>query len=41
MDAVSCLDLCKLSVRDFAMKLIQKVLRSTGITATAGIGSNM
>ena len=41
IDATSYLKLYKLTARDFAMKLIQDVLRSTGITATAGIGSNI
>ena len=41
IDATCYLKLYKLTARDFAMKLIQDVLRSTGITATAGIGSNM
>ena len=31
----------KLSAHDFARKLIQDVLSTTGITATAGIGTNM
>lgn len=31
----------KLSAHDFARKLIQDVLQTTGITATAGIGTNM
>ena len=31
----------KLSAHDFARKLIQDVLNTTGITATAGIGANM
>ena len=31
----------KLSAHDFARKLIQDVLNTTGITATAGIGTNM
>ncbi len=31
----------KLSAHDFARKLIQDVLETTGITATAGIGTNM
>ena len=30
-----------LTARDFAMKLIREVLHRTGITATAGIGSNL
>ncbi len=31
----------KLTAHDFAKKLIQDVLKTTGITATAGIGTNM
>ncbi|MBO5332967.1 MAG: DNA methylase [Clostridia bacterium] len=31
----------KLTAHDFARKLIQDVLKTTGITATAGIGTNM
>ena len=41
IDATSYLKLYKLSAREFAMKLIRDVLQTTGITATAGIGSNM
>ena len=41
IDATSYLPVLKLSGRDFAMKLIREVLRETGITATAGVGSNM
>ncbi len=41
MDATSYLPLYNLSARDFAMKLIRKVLAATGITATAGIGTNL
>ena len=33
--------LYNLTARDFAMKLILEILRVTGITATAGIGSNL
>jgi len=41
MDATHYLRNCKLSAREFAMLLILDVLDSTGITATAGIGTNL
>ena len=41
IDATSYLKLYKLSARDFAVKLIREVLAATGITATAGIGTNL
>ena len=41
IDATPYLKLYKLSARDFAMKLIRDVLAATGITATAGIGTNL
>lgn len=41
IDATSYLKLYKLSAREFAMKIIRDVLQTTGITATAGIGSNL
>ena len=41
IDATSYLKLYKLPAREFAMKLISDVLKTTSITATAGIGSNM
>jgi len=41
IDATSYLRLYGLSARDFAMKLVREVLKETGITATAGIGSNL
>ena len=41
IDATPYLKLYKLSARDFAMKLIREVLAATGITATAGIGTNL
>ena len=41
IDATEYLNLYKLSAHDFAMKLIKDVLANTGITATAGIGTNM
>ena len=41
VDATSYLKHCRLSAREFAMKLIREVLSVTGITATAGIGTNL
>ena len=41
IDATQYLRLYKLTAREFAMKLIQEVLKVTGITATAGIGTNL
>ena len=41
MDATDYLKTTGLSAHDFARRIIQDVLRSTGITATAGIGSNL
>ena len=41
IDATAYLNTSGLSARDFAMRMIQDVLRETGITATAGIGTNM
>lgn len=41
MDVTEYLDTYRLSPRELAMKIIQDVLKTTGITATAGIGSNM
>ena len=41
IDATGYLDVLKLTPREFAMKLIKAVLSETGITATAGIGTNM
>ena len=41
MDATDYLSAQKLSARDFAMKIILDVLETTGITATAGIGTNL
>ena len=41
IDLTSYLDLYKLSPHDLTMKLVREVLRETGITATAGIGTNM
>ena len=41
IDATPYLDTYRLTAHAFAMKLIREVLRETGITATAGIGTNM
>ncbi len=41
IDATSYLKTYKLSAHDFAMKMILDVLKNTGITATAGIGTNL
>ncbi|MBP1587948.1 MAG: DNA methylase [Clostridia bacterium] len=41
IDATDYLSLYKLSAREFAMRLVRDVLRETGITATAGIGTNL
>lgn len=41
IDATAYLDTYHLSPRDLAMKLIREVLKETGITATAGIGTNL
>lgn len=41
IDATAYLPALKISGRDFAMKIIKDVLRETGITATAGVGTNM
>ena len=41
IDATDYLRLYKLSAHDFAMRMIRDVLATTGITATAGIGTNM
>ena len=41
IDATSYLKLYGLTARDFTMKLIREVLSETGITATAGIGTNL
>lgn len=41
IDATDYLKLYELSAHDFSRKLIQEVLKETGITATAGIGTNM
>ena len=41
MDVTNYLDTYRLSPRDLAMKIILDVLETTGITATAGIGTNL
>lgn len=41
IDATPYLDLYQLTPHEFAMKMIQDVLQTTGITATAGIGTNL
>ena len=41
IDVTSYLDTEKVSAHDFTMRLIREVLRETGITATAGIGTNL
>ena len=41
MDVTNYLKTYKMSAHQLAMKMIQDVLRETGITATAGIGTNM
>ncbi len=41
MDVTDYLGIYKLSARDLTMKIILEVLRGTGITATAGIGTNL
>ena len=41
IDATAYLHTSGLSAHDFAMRMIQDVLQETGITATAGIGTNL
>lgn len=41
MDVTNYLDTYRLTPRELAMKMIQDVLQATGITATAGIASNL
>ncbi len=41
IDATAYLDTYKLTARELAMKMILDVLAETGITATAGIGTNL
>lgn len=41
MDVTNYLQTYHLSARELAMKMIQEVLQTTGITATAGVGTNL
>lgn len=41
IDATAYLKTYKLTTREFAQKIIEDVLQTTGITATAGIGTNL
>lgn len=41
MDVTHYLDVYQMTARQLAMKMIQDVLKTTGITATAGIGENL
>ena len=41
IDATNYPPACKLTAREFAVQIILDVLQSTGITATAGIGTNL
>lgn len=41
MDVTDYLSIYRLKPHEFAVKLIREVLKETGITATAGIGSNL
>lgn len=41
IDATPYLKRAQMSARDFAMEIILDILRNTGITATAGIGTNL
>lgn len=41
IDATSYLKTYKISAHDLAMRMIREVLSETGITATAGVGTNM
>jgi DNA polymerase V len=41
MDVTQYLQSANLSARDFAMKMIREVFQTIGITATAGIGTNL
>lgn len=41
LDATGYLETYKISAHDFAMRIIRDVLKTTGITATAGIGTNL
>lgn len=41
MDVTHYLNIYKMSPKELAMEMIRDILRTTGITATAGIGTNM
>ena len=41
IDATTYLNTYGMSARELALKMIRDVLRETGVTATAGIGTNM
>ena len=41
IDVTNYLKLYNLTARELAMKMIGEVLKTTGITATAGIGTNL
>ena len=41
IDATAYLSSYRMTAHELAMKMIRDVLRETGITATAGIGTNM
>lgn len=41
MDVTNYLNSCLLTAREFARKIIDDILKTTGITATAGIGTNL
>ena len=41
IDATSYLDTLHISAHDFALRLVREVLQETGVTATAGIGTNL
>lgn len=41
MDVTNYLDMYKMNVHELAMTIIRDVLKTTGITATAGIGTNL
>ncbi|MCQ3035889.1 MAG: DNA methylase [Bacilli bacterium] len=41
MDVTTYLNMYKMSAHELAMKMIRDVLKETGITATAGIGTNL
>ncbi len=41
LDVTHYLDAYRMTARELAMKMIREVLRKTGVTATAGIGTNL